>query len=163
MLFFLMHGPNASALVTAMRPSGHSVGEASLIKIRFSRYTLSYSLAFLNHANPTSNRFSFRRAVTNCNYTLMTMWQVNPLPPQLQAPRRQRTSTPVTGTAPRPSTVSGTRRARTWCLWRQRMQVLTAAISCRSLHLLCRHTDLFSPRQPGRAGGSLAARQSPLT
>lgn len=71
-------------LLTSIHPSGQFLREASLIKIRFSCYNLSYSLLFLNYTNPTCNHFSFRRVIT-CNDTFMIMYligQPTPSPTQ---------------------------------------------------------------------------------
>ena len=79
MLFSVSHySPSSSAWVTAIPSSGHSLREASLSSIRFCCYNLSsYSLLFLNYTNSTCNHFSSKTVIAKCNYTFMSIWQVN--------------------------------------------------------------------------------------
>lgn len=79
MLFSVSHyPPSSSAWVTAIPSSGHSLREASLSSIRFCCYNLSsYSLLFLNYTNSTCNHFSSKTVIAKCNYTFMSIWQVN--------------------------------------------------------------------------------------
>ena len=79
MLFSVSHyPPSSSAWVTAIHSSGHFLREASLSSIRFCCYNLSsYSLLFLNYTNSTCNHFSSKTVIAKCNYTFMSIWQVN--------------------------------------------------------------------------------------